>query len=321
MHLCVRASQGQFRYSAGGAQRHPRVAGSRRDGGVHPGGNARRHPVSGPQPGAAGPAAAFAAGTPAHPGGASRQLLLAGPAHPGKAPPVPFLAVGPAPSLCSLPPVRLRLPQHSAAPARPHPRQAAACTRARDPARTSGRRPTGLAGLLLARRFLPAGGTPQERGRGHRLGDLRPDSPDPSAILRCRTGQGVQPLVRLDRGHRRRLRRDFRDHPRRSARGDAAAHRPGEGRATLVRLFPPGFGAGPGGGRRLRRARSAAHVQGQGAGIPDGQHHRAAEEPRLPAGCLRACLGPGFAGAVVHRRTHRLEVRGAGGKGAAASGG
>lgn len=246
MHLCVRASQGQFRYSAGGAQRHPRVAGSRRDGGVHPGGNARRHPVSGPQPGAAGPAAAFAAGTPAHPGGASRQLLLAGPAHPGKAPPVPFLAVGPAPSLCSLPPVRLRLPQHSAAPARPHPRQAAACTRARDPARTSGRRPTGLAGLLLARRFLPAGGTPQERGRGHRLGDLRPDSPDPSAILRWRTGQGVQPLVRLDRGHRRRLRRDFRDHPRRSARGDAAAHRPGEGRATLVRLFPPGFGAGPG---------------------------------------------------------------------------
>ena len=99
MHLCVRASQGQFRYSAGGAQRHPRVAGSRRDGGVHPGGNARRHPVSGPQPGAAGPTAAFAAGTPAHPGGASRQLLLAGPAHPGKAPPVPFLAVGPAPSM------------------------------------------------------------------------------------------------------------------------------------------------------------------------------------------------------------------------------
>lgn len=286
MHLCVRASQGQFRYSAGGAQRHPRVAGSRRDGGVHPGGNARRYPVPGPQPGAAGPAATFAAGTPAHPGGASRQLLLAGPAHPGKAPPVPFLAVGPAPSLCSLPPVRLRLPQHSAAPARPHPRQAAACTRARDPARTSGRRPTGLAGLLLARRFLPAGGTPQERGRGHRLGDLRPDSPDPSAILRCRPGQGVQPLVRLDRGHRRRLRRDFRDHSRRSARGDAAAHRPGEGRATLVRLFPPGFGAGPGGGRRLRRARPAAHVQGQGAGIPDGQHHRAAEEPRLPAGCL-----------------------------------
>lgn len=83
--------------------------------------------------------------------------------------------------------------------------------------------------------------------------------------------------------------------------------------------FHLGSEAGPGGGRRLRRARSAAHVQGQGAGIPDGQHHRAAEEPRLPAGCLRACLGPGFAGAVVHRRTHRLEVRGAGGKGAAAS--
>ncbi len=85
---------------------------------------------------------------------------------------------------------------------------------------------------------------------------------------------------------------DLHDHPRRGARRDSSSHRGEEGRAGLVRLFPPGFGTGPGGTMpRSWTAICCTCSRPRRTGLPDGQHHRAAEEPRVPARCLRACLG------------------------------
>ena len=109
-------------------------------------------------PGAAGPAAAFAAGTPAHLVERATNYFWLSPVHPGKAPPfVPRRG----PSLCSLPPCS---PSPSiAAPARPHPRQAAACTDGATQLEHRADDQPGLAGLLLARRFLPMAEPPRAR--------------------------------------------------------------------------------------------------------------------------------------------------------------
>ncbi|MNY08683.1 hypothetical protein D3C86_1415500 [compost metagenome] len=118
-------------------------------------------------------------------------------------------------------------------------------------------------------------------------------------------------MVRLDRPHRRWLRGDLDHHPRPGPPGDDPQDRYRAGSATLVRLFSPRFRTRPDRCPVYRRPGAAADVQDAGPCVPDGQHHRAAQEPCVSAGRVRARLGGRLQSPVMHRRQDWLEMRGA----------
>ncbi|MCY1306409.1 hypothetical protein D9M70_562700 [compost metagenome] len=182
MHLRVRTSPHEFRHPAGGAQCRPPTRTHRKGCRVHSGGVPPGTDAPGAEPGPAARTRPPLVHTDELSPGAGTAGFLEVACAPGS-----LLADEP---MAQCPARSVRAQQAD----QPGDNLAAALRQCRWPQATdphadgtaggAGRRPAAVARLVLARRVLPHRRTLEGPGRGHYLGDLRPDPADPSAVLR-----------------------------------------------------------------------------------------------------------------------------------------